>query len=125
MGKFTQNDSNLRLNLANNHWRHNQQKSTGIWQGRMLQKDDGSIIALSTLSSYQSPVMETLCRYEQIINNKIQKTEMELLKLRLYQPNEMNAWLHDIGFSSIRQLKIGESITSTQEYEMVVYECVK
>ena len=85
------------------------------------------IILLKTYSTYQNDtqVLQTICRYELIRDNKIIKTETEDFNVRYYQDNEIDSWLEDVGFSRILKYKPYEQVSPSTKEDAIIYECIK
>lgn len=76
-------------------------ENLGIWGGDFKQRKDGSKLSISKLSSFdkKSQLLTTLCRYDSIRDCKIEYTEVEDFKVRLYLENELDPLLKKSGFS--------------------------
>jgi SAM-dependent methyltransferase len=98
----------------------------GIWTGSLWPKADGQKIILSGFSTLQEDICKSLCKYELIEAGKIIHTEIEELKVRMYQPDQLTEILKAAGFKHIRILKAFDqsSLPSNQD-ESIVYECRK
>lgn len=102
-------------------------KQLGIWEGKIHEKTDGAQILLSTLPRYnpEKQILQVMCRYELIKNSQIISTEMEDLRTRLYQHEEMDNWLTDVGFKDIMRYKVYGRAEPDEQDEAIVYECKK
>lgn len=89
-------------------------------------KQKGERILLSTVSSYDkdAQVVETICGYELIREQIIQK-ENEVLRVRYYHDHEMDTFLKQAGFSKFTRLKAYEHTPPEVNDEMIIYECIK
>ena len=97
-----------------------------IWHGSVWHKPDGNMIMLSLLATFVDNVCNSFCKYELIDNNSIIHTEIEVLKVRIYEPNELLAILKSCGFKNIRIIKAFDSSAAPDENdEAIVYECRK
>jgi 2-polyprenyl-3-methyl-5-hydroxy-6-metoxy-1,4-benzoquinol methylase len=84
-------------------------------------------IVLDTVSSYdkESQIIETICQYNLILNDKIVQTEIENLRVRYYQDNEMDKWLPETGFKVFSRYKAFNNETPAINDEIIIYECIK
>lgn len=88
--------------------------------------DNNMIIATYFDLQPEDNVCTTICRYELVQNNEIIKTEIEELKVRLYDPESLKQQLKHIGFSEVTLCKAYDrDLTSGQDDEVVIYECKK
>jgi SAM-dependent methyltransferase len=99
----------------------------GVWKGSMHTRQDGSMIVGSFLST---PLINTigtiLCRYDLIQNNHIVKTEIEQLRLRLYDKETMIALLKEVGFKHIRPIKpYDQNAALSANDATIIFECIK
>jgi len=97
------------------------------WTGSCKTRPDGKMIILSTLSlPPENHISQTLCRYELVDGHEIVKTEIELFKVRLYEPDVLTKMLHEAGFQEIKTLKAFDRNRSPDETDdVIVYECQK
>jgi hypothetical protein len=99
--------------------------TTGIWHGKIREKPDGTSIMLSTLT-LQDSIQTTICRYELIENHQITHTEIEEFKIRLYEPDALEALLREAGFTCIQKIKAFEpGKTANTSDEVIIFECRK
>lgn len=100
---------------------------TGLWQGKAHTKTNGSTIISNTLPlPIENNIASVICRYELMENTEIIKTEMEYFRIRLYNADELENILKNIGFRSVKQIKAYDlkSKPAAQDYT-VVFECIK
>jgi SAM-dependent methyltransferase len=96
----------------------------GVWHGSFWQRPDGKRILLSSCSSMEDNVLTSIGKYELIENNTILHTEVEELKVRIYQPDELTLILKEAGFKGVKIVKAFERGSSPDENdESIVYEC--
>ncbi len=96
-----------------------------VWRGSVWHKSDGQMIMLSQLATMEDNVCNSICKYELAHNNSIIHTEIEELKVRIYDPHELTAILKSFGFK-VRVIKAFDSSAAPNENdEAVVYECRK
>lgn len=102
-------------------------KLLNVWYGGMREKSDGSKILHSHLPSYDSAtqILRSMHRYEAIQGTQIIHSEMEDLSLRVYQHEELDNWLEDIGFKDILHFKAYGRAEPDETDEVIVYECMK
>src|SRR3990167_3820397 len=99
----------------------------GNSQERYVDREDGGKILLTTLSSYhkENQVLQTICHYDFISNNKKIQTEIETFQVRLYQDKEIDEWLKDTGFKIISRYGDYNQRPSNEDDELIIYECEK
>lgn len=97
-----------------------------IWRGSLWPKTNGHKILLSQLATMQNNICNVICRYELMEKNRILNTEIEELKIRIYDPDQLVDMLKAAGFNSINILKTFDRTKQPDEQdESVVYECRK
>jgi len=97
----------------------------GIWTGNTFNREDGKMIILSILAHpIEDDISAFTCRYELVDHNKIINTEIELIKVRLYDIQQLSQILREVGFSRVKVMKPfdKEQIPSAED-ELVVFEC--
>lgn len=100
--------------------------SVGLWSGAHWVREDGKIIMLSNCATLNGNICSSLGRYELIEHSTIIQTEIETLKIRLYQPDELIALLAEAGFQDIRVMKaFDRDAAPNLQDEVIVYECRK
>lgn len=99
---------------------------TGIWRGSVWQKPEDQMIILSQLATMHGTVCHSICKYELVHHQKLIKTEIEELKVRIYGPGELTDMLASCGFKNIRMIKAFDSTANPGDKdETIVYECRK
>jgi SAM-dependent methyltransferase len=97
----------------------------GIWRGSVWHKPNGQMIMLSQLATMKDNVCNSIGKYELAHNNSIIHTEIEELKVRIYDSLELTEILKSCGFK-VRILKAFDGSAAPDENdEAVVYECRK
>ncbi|MBX3710117.1 MAG: hypothetical protein KIT56_06060 [Gammaproteobacteria bacterium] len=98
-----------------------------FWRGSIYPCDNNKFIIANFLDLRpQDNVGSTVCRYELVDTNTVIKTEIEIIKVRLYDPEKLKTLLHEIGFNQIKMVKaFNLKQIPTQEDEVIVYECGK
>jgi hypothetical protein len=97
-----------------------------VWRGSVWHKPDGQMIMLSQLATLKDNVCNSIGKYELVQNNSIVHTEVEELKVRIYDPLELVEILKSCGFKHIRMIKAFDSnATPDAQDEAIVYECRK
>ncbi len=101
--------------------------NVGLWHGEVYSREDGTSIIASFLDvPIDSNVGNTICRYELIDGNQIMHTEVEELRVRLYEPRDLIDLLKKIGFNDIKMIKaFDKTVSSEKGDEVIVYECRK
>lgn len=98
----------------------------GIWRGSLWPKQNGQKIILSQLATMQDDICTSLCKYELMETGKIIHTEIEELKVKIYEQDQLTKMLQAVGFKHIRTLKaFDQSSGPTNQDESIVYECRK
>jgi len=103
-------------------------KNSGIWCRGTHIKQDNSLIAVNTLTSYQpnTQLFSSICRYEQLINNEIIATETEDFQQYLYRFNEIEKMLTITGFSEIKKYQdYAKNPAVDLQSPILFYECLK
>lgn len=90
-------------------------------------RKDGSLIALNTLAAYNSAMQlfTCYCRYESIVQGKIEAVEYEEFKQYLYRFNELDPLLKEMGFSSIQKTRNYEGDPCSGEQDPFIVYCCK
>jgi ubiquinone/menaquinone biosynthesis C-methylase UbiE len=104
---------------------HARPQMEGIWSGSWVERPDGGKILLSTLSHFneKQKVLNTICRYELLQENRIEMTEIEDFKVRLYEHHELDIYLEAAGFKKIVRMKAFSRTSPTEEDDCIVYAC--
>jgi SAM-dependent methyltransferase len=98
----------------------------GIWRGSVWPKPNGQKIILSGLATMQDDVCTSLCKYELLEAGNIIHTEIEELRVKIYEQVQLMEILKAAGFKHIRTLKAFEQSSAPNEQdESIVYECRK
>jgi hypothetical protein len=102
-------------------------KQPGLWHGSWVERSDGSKIVASSLPFYdqEKQIVRALCRYLDMHEDQIVRAETEVLYLRLYGPGEMDRWLKEAGFQTIKKWKTYDSQASEKDDVVLAYECEK
>ncbi|PPE03403.1 methyltransferase domain-containing protein [Holospora curviuscula] len=99
---------------------------TGIWRGSVWPKSNGQKIILSQLANRQDDICTSLCKYELMEAGKITHTEIEELRVKIYDQDQLMEILKSAGFKHIRTLKaFDQSSGPASQDESIVYECRK
>ena len=105
------------------------QVSLNNWQGHWIERSEGSLIVLNTLSRFDtsSKISTTLCRYELWENNSISSVEVEEFRLRLYEREEFDKILKQHGFIISKKWDgdnyLKKALSSSTK--TIIYECIK
>ena len=96
-----------------------------VWRGSVWHKPNGQMIMLNSLETMKDNVYNSIGKYELIHNNSIIHTEIEELRVRIYDPLELTEILKSCGFK-VRVIKaFDESAIPDENDETIVYECRK
>ncbi len=98
-----------------------------VWRGSSWRKQDGSFIITNYVANLVNDVCISTQKYELVKDNKIVSTEVEEMRIRLYDdPKVLIDILKEIGFKDIKLIKaFDRSATPDKEDEVIIYECKK
>lgn len=97
-----------------------------VWRGSVWHKPDGRMIMLSQLATFKDNICHSIGKYELVENNSIIRTEVEELKVKIYDPLELDELLNSCGFKHVRRIKaFDRNATPDESDEAIVYECRK
>lgn len=99
----------------------------GIWHGSSWHKEDRSFIIANYMANLDDDICISTQKYELVKDNRIVSTEVEEMKIRLYDdPEVLTALLKEVGFKEIRLIKaFDRSRTPDKNDEVIIYECRK
>lgn len=102
-------------------------KQLNVWRESVYQREDGKRIIASFLDLEPcNNVGIMICKYELVDGQQIIGTEIETLKIRLYEPSEIIHLLKSIGF---KQVNLKKAFDKTQlperDDEVIICECIK
>lgn len=98
----------------------------GIWRGSVWPKLTGQKIILSQLATMESDICTSLCKYELMESGKIIHTEIEELRVKIYDQDQLVEMLKAVGFKHIHTLKAFDRSSQPANLdESIVYECRK
>ncbi|ETZ04954.1 class I SAM-dependent methyltransferase [Holospora undulata] len=98
----------------------------GIWRGSVWPKPNGQKIILSQLATMQDDICTSLCKYELMEAGNIIHTEIEELRVKIYDQDQLMEILKSAGFKHIRTLKaFDQSSEPASLDESIIYECRK
>ena len=99
---------------------------TNIWRESIWHKSNGQIIALSQLATFKDNVCNSICKYELLDHNNIIHTEIEELRVRIYDSDELTQILKSCGFQNVKVIKAFDVNRKPDiNDESIVYECRK
>jgi|TARA_R110002110_G_C13470277_1_gene720519 SAM-dependent methyltransferase len=105
---------------------HGVPEPLGVWRGAVWYKTDGKMIISNQLATLDGEICTSIGKYELVDSNSITHTEIETLKVRLYEPTKMFKMLKEIGFKHVNMLKTYDRTESPGENDpAIVYECRK
>jgi SAM-dependent methyltransferase len=97
-----------------------------IWRGSVWPKPNGQKIILSGLATMQDDICTSLCKYELMEAGNIIHTEIEELRVKIYEQDQLLGILKSAGFKDIRAIKaFDQSLQPANQDESIVYECRK
>jgi SAM-dependent methyltransferase len=100
----------------------------GVWRGSVWNRKDEKFILANFLTLQpENNIATAICRYELVDTNSIIQTEIEYMKLRLYDDsNQLVSLLNENGFSNVKIMKaFDRNKNPDPNDESVVYECGK
>ena len=98
----------------------------GVWRGSVWPKPNGQKIILSQLATMAKDICTSLCKYELMEGGNIIHTEIEELRVKIYEPAQLVKMLKAAGFKNIRTLKAFDQYSGpTEQDESILYECRK
>ena len=102
-------------------------RHAGTWRGLAFRRSDGATIVRSRLASVDGDVCALVSKYELIQANAIVGTEVEELRVRLYDdPSSLAGLLEDVGFRDVRTMTaFDRSRAPSPGDDAVVFECRK
>lgn len=97
------------------------------WEGRWVERSDGTKIVLSTLSHYDAKdhLINSINRYDLVKNWQLLETEFEDFNLRYYDLTEFDRLLEAAGFQNRKALKPYTFSATDETDRSVVFECSK
>lgn len=98
----------------------------GVWRETLWYRENGNKLLLSQYASFNQKVCTTICKYELIDSNKVTHREIEELKVRIYEPNEIIELARQAGFRHVRVIKGFDKNQDLKEAGVVfILECRK
>lgn len=99
----------------------------GVWRGSSWHKQDGSFIIANYVANLVNDICVCTQKYELVKDNRIISTEVEEMKVRLYDdPQVLLDILKEIGFKEIKLLKaFDRTMVPGKNDEVIIYECRK
>ncbi len=99
----------------------------GVWRGSSWHKEDGSFIIANYMANLDDDICVATQKYELVKDNRIVSTEVEEMKIRLYDdPEILIGILKEIGFKEIKLVKaFDRTRMPDKEDEVIIYECRK
>jgi SAM-dependent methyltransferase len=99
----------------------------GIWRGSMWEKNDGKMIIANSLElPLQDDVSTSIWRYELVDGTHIIQTDIELIRVRHYDPIQLSLLLTEAGFKSTTMIRAFDRTDSPhQDDAVIVCECRK
>lgn len=94
----------------------------GIWCGSLWPKPNGQKIILSQLATLQDDICTGLCKYELMEAGKIIDRDIEALRVKIYQQDQLMEMVKSAGFKQIRRLKAFGPSSQPNQDESIVYE---
>lgn len=96
-----------------------------VWRGSVWYKQNSQMIMLSQLATMKDNICNSIGKYELVENNRIIHTEIEELKVRIYNQHELTEIVKRCGFK-VRVIKAFEvGAIPDKNDESIIYECRK
>jgi len=104
---------------------HATAEQDGQWRARWIERPDGTLLVGNFVSRFNplTHIETVLCRYELWQKNSIVKTDVEELRIRLYETDGIDALLEEEGFVITR--KSVPYTSAKGENKALLYECAK
>jgi hypothetical protein len=96
-----------------------------VWRGSIWPKLNGQKIILSGLATMQDDICTSICKYELMEAGKIIHAEIEEVRVKIYQQDQLMEMLKSIGFKHIRTMSFDQSLLPSDQNESIIYECRK
>ncbi len=103
-------------------------KTSSTWHRGLHTRPDGSYIAINTYPTYNSEtqIFRSICRYESIVNSRIEAVETEDFFMYLYKFNELDKLLQTAGFADIVKYQDYKKTPARDIHTpIIIYECTK
>lgn len=102
-----------------------QPKTSGVWDGRWVNRPDGARIVLSSLNQYDSErrVNRSIARYELIKDGGLIETEFESLEVHYYELPEFHDLLQEAGFRNTKAYNRYTHSEAAPDDPAVVFDC--
>jgi hypothetical protein len=98
----------------------------GVWRQSTWPQSNGQKIILRQLAEMQEHICTFICQYELMEESRIIHTEIEELKIKIYEQDQLVEMLKAAGFSNVRILKAFDPQKQPDaQDESMVYECRK
>jgi hypothetical protein len=90
-------------------------------------REDGTCIVLNTLPTYdkEAQLFTCYCRYESLVQGRIEAVEYEEFKQYLYRFDELDCLLAEVGFSSVQKTRNYKGDPSSREQDPLIIYCCK
>lgn len=98
-----------------------------IWYQRTCTRQDGSLLTINTLPSYDptTQMFNCLCRYESIKHGHLETVEEERFSQYLYGQDELDFILQNVGFIHINKYQDYQKTLAQKDTPLIIYECIK
>lgn len=105
----------------------NTQAQTGVWKGSVWRRNDGKTIVASFMElPSEDNISTTIWRYELLDGTHVAKSEMEIIRVRQYDPALLTSLLKEAGFKNTALTKaFDRTIGPKAVDQVIVYECRK
>jgi SAM-dependent methyltransferase len=98
----------------------------GVWRGSVFYRKDGLKLIASMFTALEKDICTSIQKYELVEWNAVIKTEVEELKIRIYEKDDLLKVLQEIGFKDVNIIKTFDKSKPADEGDKVfVYECRK
>ena len=100
---------------------------SGTWEGRWLERRDGSKIIQSWLRQYSGVegIARYIHRYELVSEGRLIETEFEDFVVKHYELAEFSTLLEKAGFSNIHCFRPYENVPPDESDEGLLFECTR
>lgn len=98
-----------------------------VWRGTVYQREDGKNIIASFLDLEPLDTVGTvICKYELVDDQNFIETEIEMMKIKLYESSELISLLESVGFKQVALKKAFDKNRLPEPGDaIIIAECVK
>lgn len=100
--------------------------SQGTTKSSIYRLNNGKMIIYSEFTILNNDICSFICRYELVSTNEIIKTEIEEIKIRIFENSELTNLLYKTGFKKVNRIKaFNRYLQPDDDDKCIVFECIK